>query len=105
MSGNLKDLTQSNFEAETAQGLSLVDFWAPWCGPCRMQTPILEKISAKMGSAVKIFKVNIDEEQDIAANFGIQSIPTLLLFKDGQLLHKMVGLQNESSLISALQSA
>ena len=67
MSGNLKDLTQSNFEAETAQGLSLVDFWAPWCGPCRMQTPILEKISAKMGSAVKIFKVNIDEEQDIGS--------------------------------------
>lgn len=105
MSGNLMDLTQANFENETAQGLTLVDFWAPWCGPCRMQTPILEKVSAKMGSGVKICKVNIDDEQDIAANFGIQSIPTLLLFKDGQLLHKMVGLQNESALLSALQNA
>ncbi len=104
MSGNLIDLTQANFESETAQGLTLVDFWAPWCGPCRMQTPILEKISAKMGSTVKICKVNIDDEQDIASNFGIQSIPTLLLFKDGQLLHKMVGLQNENTLLSALKN-
>lgn len=105
MSGSLKDITSQSFESEIQSGVTLVDFWAPWCGPCRMQTPILEKIAAKLGDSVKIGKVNVDDEQDIAANFGIQSIPTLLLFKNGQMVQKMVGLQSEASLISLLQKA
>lgn len=84
-------LTADNFEEEVKEGKTLIDFWAPWCGPCRMQSPILEQLEAS-GAAVKICKVNVDEQPDLAKRFGILSIPTLILMQNGVLKDKQVGL-------------
>ncbi|MFR7932553.1 MAG: thioredoxin [Acutalibacteraceae bacterium] len=84
-------LTADNFDKEVKEGKTLIDFWAPWCGPCRMQSPILEQLEAS-GAAVKICKVNVDEQPDLAKRFGILSIPTLILMQNGVLKDKQVGL-------------
>ena len=84
-------LTADNFDEEVKEGKTLIDFWAPWCGPCRMQSPILEQLEAS-GAAVKICKVNVDEQPDLAKRFGILSIPTLILMQKGVLKDKQVGL-------------
>ncbi|MCX7678738.1 MAG: thioredoxin [Spirochaetes bacterium] len=101
--GNLIEVNSSNFQSEVldAQGTVLVDFWAPWCGPCRMQTPILEKL-AQSGINAKIVKVNTDENFDIATKYGINSIPTLIIFKNGQEVERMVGVQPENVLRNKL---
>lgn len=104
MSGNLKDITSADFKDTIATGITLVDFWATWCGPCRMLTPVLEKISGQMGDKVSIVKVNVDEAQDLAADFGVQSIPTMILFKDGEQIDKKVGMQTEQNIISWIES-
>lgn len=84
-------LTADNFDEEVKEGKTLIDFWAPWCGPCRMQSPILEQLEAS-GAAVKICKVNVDEQPDLTKRFGILSIPTLILMQNGVLKDKQVGL-------------
>lgn len=84
-------LTADNFDKEVKERKTLIDFWAPWCGPCRMQSPILEQLEAS-GAAVKICKVNVDEQPDLAKRFGILSIPTLILMQNGVLKDKQVGL-------------
>lgn len=81
---------KENFKAEISQGTVLVDFWAPWCGPCQMMTEVLEEMESKMPS-VKIVKVNVDEEPQLAVEFGISSIPAFLLFKDGNLTAQTLG--------------
>ena len=90
-----KAITDATFEAETKEGLVLVDFWATWCGPCRMQAPILEKLSEELsGDELKILKMDVDENPETARAFGIMSIPTLLFKKDGQVV-KQVALQHK----------
>ncbi|WP_028273990.1 thioredoxin [Atopococcus tabaci] len=84
-------VTDATLMNEVKDGLTLVDFWAPWCGPCRMIAPILEQLDEEMGEEVKIAKLNIDENEATAAEFGIQSIPTMILFKDGQPMEKIIG--------------
>ncbi|MFS0725767.1 thioredoxin [Paenibacillus sp. 1P07SE] len=91
-------LTKDNFKSTIESGVSVVDFWAPWCGPCKMQLPIVEELSAEMEGQAVIAKVNVDEEPEIASQFGVMSIPTLIVFKDGQPVDKMVGLQSKDSL-------
>ena len=90
---NVQTFTDGNFEASVlnAGGPVLVDFWAEWCGPCRMIAPALEEIAGRLGDKVKIVKLNVDENPNTAAKFGIMSIPTLMLFKDGQLESRQVG--------------
>ncbi|MBD2845910.1 thioredoxin [Paenibacillus sp. IB182496] len=97
-------LTKDNFESSIESGVSVVDFWAPWCGPCKMQLPIVEELSAEMEGQAVIAKVNVDEEPELASKFGVMSIPTLILFKDGQPVDKMVGLQSKDALKSKILS-
>jgi thioredoxin 1 len=96
-------VTDQNFTAETGSGLVLVDFWAPWCGPCKMIAPVLEEIDAEMGDKIKITKLDVDENPQTAANFGVMSIPTLLVFKDGEVVDKVVGFQPKEALAGVLQ--
>ena len=86
------NLNKDNFEQSIANGVALVDFWASWCGPCKMQLPIIEEFSGEMEGKATVGKVNVDEELELAQSFGIQSIPTLILFKDGKPVKKLVGL-------------
>ena len=89
--GKYIELTASNFEETTKEGVALVDFWAPWCGPCRMIAPVIEELANDFEGIAKICKVNTDEEQEIAVKFGIRSIPTILFFKNGEMVDQMVG--------------
>ena len=92
------NLNKDNFEQSIANGVALVDFWAEWCGPCKMQLPIIEEFSSEMEGKATIGKVNVDEQLELAQSFGIQSIPTLILFKDGKPVKKLVGLHSKESL-------
>lgn len=103
MAGKLVEVTADNFGELTAKGTVLLDFWATWCGPCRMQTPILEEVAGKIGDAAVIGKVDVDSEPALAAKFGVRSIPTLVLFKDGAVKSTMVGLQQADALIKAIK--
>lgn len=87
----VKALTDTTFEEATANGVTLTDFWATWCGPCRMQSPVIEQLDQEMGDKVAFNKVDVDENQATAAKFGIMSIPTLLIKKDGQVVDTLVG--------------
>jgi thioredoxin len=99
-SDKIVSLTQENFAAEVLQAASpvLVDFWAEWCGPCKMLAPILDELAAEYDGRVKIAKVNIDEQQSIAADYGIRAVPTLLLFSKGQVADQLVGLRSKRDL-------
>lgn len=87
-------ITKENFEIEVLNSKEpvLVDFWASWCGPCKALAPILEEVDAELAGSVKVAKINIDEEEELAAQFRVMSIPTLLLFKNGEVVNKSVGL-------------
>ena len=89
--GKYIELNNDNFESTINNGISLVDFWAPWCGPCRMIAPVIEELATEFEGKANICKVNTDEEQDIAVKFGIRSIPTILFFKNGELVDQMIG--------------
>jgi len=91
-------LTKDNFSQNVQSGVSLVDFWAPWCGPCKIQLPIVEELATELEGQATIAKINVDEEPELASQFGVMSIPTLILFKDGQPVDKMVGLQSKDAL-------
>jgi thioredoxin 1 len=105
MSDNIVQLTDGNFETEVIKSTApvLVDFWAVWCGPCKMIAPELEKIADEKGSDVlRIGKVNVDECRDTAIKYGISSIPTLLLFKDGEVAKKLVGAMGKDRILDEI---
>lgn len=94
-----KEVTDATFEQETEEGLVLVDFWATWCGPCRMQAPILEQVEQDYDEdEFRVVKVDVDENPDTSAAFGIMSIPTLILKKDGEVVGKAIGVQPKEKL-------
>ncbi len=100
-----KILGKDNFNDTIANGVTLVDFWAEWCGPCRMQLPILEEVSEEIGERATVGKINVDHELELAQRFGVQSIPTLILFKDGEIVDKMVGVQAKETLVDKINNA
>ncbi len=105
MSGkNVSEWTAATFDEATAKGLAMVDFWAPWCGPCRTQGPIFEEVAAEFGDRVAFGKVNIDDDRDLAVRFGVRSIPTLLLLKDGEVVETKVGLTRKEDLQALLNA-
>lgn len=94
----IQNLTDQNFAKETSTGVTITDFWATWCPPCRMQSPIIEEIDKEMGDKVKVTKMDVDQNQETPANFGIMSIPTLVIKKDGKVVNKLVGLHGKGQL-------
>jgi len=97
----VEKVTDQNFEDDVVKASApvIVDFWAEWCGPCRMVAPILEEVSGELGEKVKIVKLNVDENPQTASKYGIMSIPTLLLFKDGKIASRQVGAAPKAKLV------
>ena len=95
-------LNEKNYNEKTEKGLVVVDFFANWCGPCRMMSPILEEVQKDMGEKVKIYKVDVDESENLARQFGIMSIPTILIYKDGEIVNKHIGLWMKDSMMEEL---
>ncbi|MFO7821774.1 MAG: thioredoxin [Lentisphaeria bacterium] len=104
MAGLVETFTDNNFEQEVLKndGAVLVDFWAPWCGPCKQLTPVIEEIAEESGGGTKVGKLNVDEAPGTAAQYGIRSIPTILIFKNGEVAEKIVGLTDKQTLLSKL---
>ncbi|MDP2876763.1 MAG: thioredoxin [Holophaga sp.] len=105
MSDLVKHITDAEFPGTVAEGVTLVDFWAPWCGPCKMIAPILEEIAGELGGSAKIVKINIDDNPQVAGQYGIMSIPTLLLFKDGKKVDQKVGALPKPALKAFIEAA
>jgi thioredoxin 1 len=95
-------LTTDNFVGETSKGIVMVDFWATWCMPCKAMSPIIDEIASQTKGKVKVGKVDIDKNGPLANRFGIQSIPTVMIFKDGQLMETLVGVQSKAALVNVL---
>lgn len=97
-------INEKNFKEKTGNGFVVVDFFANWCGPCRMLSPILDEVKDELGDKVEIYKVNVDDEENLAREFGVMSIPCVFFFKNGEMVGKQVGLVSKDMLVSKIQS-
>jgi thioredoxin 1 len=97
-------ITDQNFSAEVLENKKpiLVDFWAPWCGPCQMMGPIIEEVAAEIGEKASVGKLNVDENQEMAEKYGVSSIPTIIFFKDGKEVERMIGVRDKNELVKKL---
>ncbi|MBR3848602.1 MAG: thioredoxin [Oscillospiraceae bacterium] len=104
---NAISLTTAAFadKIESSKGVALIDFWAAWCGPCRMLAPVIDEVASDFAGRADIYKVNVDEEGELAAKFGIMSIPTLIIFKDGAVFDKLVGVVPKDSIAEKIENA
>ncbi len=107
MAGTIAEVTDNNFQAEVLESEVpvLVDFWAPWCGPCRMVSPVVEEIAEERGEALKVVKLNIDENQETAIQWGVMSIPTLMVFRNGEVAKTVIGAYPKRKLEAELEPA
>lgn len=105
-SAAVTQVTGATFEQEVLKSKVpvVVDFWAEWCGPCKMLGPVLDEVASEKGETAKVVKVNVDEEGDLAVQYGIRNIPALFYFKDGELKHKGIGVQPKSEIVKRLES-
>lgn len=103
---SVTELTKENFEEEVlaAKVPVLIDFWASWCGPCKMQSPVIDEVAEEMGDKVKVCKANVDEQPSLAMNYQIASIPTLVYMKYGAFQNRMVGMQDKETIVKYLQT-
>lgn len=101
----MKIINQSDFENEIKEGVVLVDFFATWCGPCRMMGAILEEVDKEIEGKAKIVKIDVDQNQDLARRFGVMSIPTLILFKNGQMVQKSVGVMQKNQCVDLIKKS
>lgn len=99
----VEHLTEDIFESKIASGVVLVDFFATWCGPCKMLSPIVEEIAAECDGSFSVYKVDIDEAEDVAMDFAIMSVPTLIIFKDGVEATRMIGVQPKTAILDAIK--
>lgn len=105
MSENIKKFTEDEFKKEIESGVTLVDFYADWCGPCRMLTPVLEKVAADLKGNVTVGKLDIDHAQKTAGTYQVTSVPTLILFKDGNEVGRLVGLRDAEAIKQFIQTS
>ncbi len=98
------ELNNSNFDQETSEGVCLIDFWASWCGPCRMMLPVIEELAADYEGKAKIAKINVDENHGLAARFGVMTIPSIFVLKDGEIKGNFVGVQSKDVLVNTINS-
>ncbi|MCI6217977.1 MAG: thioredoxin [Helicobacter sp.] len=102
--GKYIELTESNFDSVISEGVSLVDFWAPWCGPCKMLAPVIDKLAENYDGKAKICKVNTDEQTALSQKYGIRSIPTIFFMKDGKVVDQIIGAVSEAALSQKLDN-
>ena len=100
----VEHLNDNNFEEKIASGVVLVDFFATWCGPCKMLSPIVEEIAEECDGSFKVYKIDIDEAEDVTMDFGIMSVPTLIIFKDGNEAERIIGVQPKTAILDAVKS-
>lgn len=98
-------LTTKTFETEilSQKGKALIDFWAPWCGPCRMIGPVIDELSDELDGQVRVYKVNVDEEPELASRYGVMSIPTIVAMNDGKISKQMVGVQSKTDILKMFE--
>ncbi len=101
----VKHLDGTNFAEATASGVALVDFWAEWCGPCKMLGPIIEEVAQEISDKAVVAKVDVDQAQQLAAQFNVRSIPAIFILKDGKVVDQFVGLQDKTTLVNAVKAA
>lgn len=102
---NATEITNANFDEVTGSGVTLIDFWAEWCGPCKMIAPMIDELSSEFEGKAKVGKVNVDNEADLAQRYNVSSIPTLLVIKDGEVAERFVGVTDKGKLSDAITAA
>ena len=103
--GSVKHLNSENFDSETSKGVALIDFWAEWCGPCKMLGPVLEEVAKEVGNDAVIGKINVDEAQELAMKYAVRSIPAIFILKDGKTIQQFIGVQSKQALVNAVKDA
>jgi thioredoxin 1 len=102
-SDKIKDLTDKNFQHQIKNNISLVDFWASWCVPCKMMSPVLNELANEVGSDVQVCKVNVEQYQSLASKYAVRGIPTMLIFRDGREINRFVGVKSKDFLLDQIQ--